>query len=94
MMPIGPAPVMSTSSPRTWKRQGRVHGVAERIEDRLRRRDRWPGSVMPDIGHRQGKIFGEGARPIDADALGVLAQDAGGRPGNCGIGRRRRALRR
>ena len=34
MIPIGPAPVTSTSSPSTWKRKRRVHRVAERIEDR------------------------------------------------------------
>jgi hypothetical protein len=33
MMPMGPAPVISTSSPSTGKRQRRMHRVAEWIED-------------------------------------------------------------
>ena len=32
--PIGPAPVISTSSPSTGNGERRMHGVAERIEDR------------------------------------------------------------
>ena len=49
------------------KRERRVHGVAEGIEDggdflidmRL---------VPPDVAHRQHDIFGEGAGAVDADA--------------------------
>ncbi len=57
------------------ERQGRVDGVAERVEDgghvavdaRV---------VVPDVGHRQRDVLGEGAGTVDADALGVLAQMA------------------
>ena len=34
MMPIGPAPVISTSSPSTGNVERGVHRVAERVEDR------------------------------------------------------------
>ena len=29
---------------------------------------------MPDIGGRDGQVFGKGAVPVDADAAGLLAQ--------------------
>ena len=73
MMPIGPAPVISTSSPEHREGERRVHGVAEGIEDRgdvevdARR-------VLPDVRHRQRDVLGERARAVDADALGVGAE--------------------
>ena len=46
--------------------QGRVDGVAERVEDRRDLGvDAWP--VVPDVGHRQDDVFGEGAVPADAE---------------------------
>ena len=57
------------------ERQGRVHRVAERIEDGLHVAG--DGRVVdPDVGHRQRQVLGERPGPIDADALGVLAQVA------------------
>ena len=53
--------------------QGRVDGVAERVEDRLH----VAGDVRvvdPDVGHRQRQVLGERPGPVDADALGVLAE--------------------
>src|SRR5262249_55638256 len=54
-------------------RQSRVHGIAERIEDRcdvlvdaLR--------VHPYIGHRQREVLGERTRAVDADRFGIGAQ--------------------
>ena len=55
--------------------QGRVHRVAQRIEDR----GDIPvdiGGVVPDVGHRQGEILGKGAWPIDPHALRRLAKMA------------------
>ncbi len=80
--PIGPAPVISTSSPEHGKMQRRVNGVAERIEDRLHvARDRRLNRriVDPDIGHRKREKLGKRARPIHADAAGVLAEMASSR---------------
>src|SRR5262249_44445943 len=52
-----------------------MHRIAERIEDgRHVTVDRWV--VVPDVGHRQYEIFGEGAGPIDADTERVLAEMA------------------
>ena len=53
--------------------EGRVDGVAERVEDRLHvaRDIRVMG---PDVGHRQRQVLGERAGPVDADPLRVLAQ--------------------
>ena len=70
MMPIGPAPVISTSSPRDRERQRRVHGVAERIQQRA-------DLVVDGVGQRhdvergQRQQLGERARQRHADALGV-----------------------
>ena len=75
------------------ERERRVDGVAERVEDRLH----VAGDarvVVPDVGHRQRQVLGERPGAVDADALGVPCRGAGGRPGSCGSGRRRRALRR
>ncbi len=55
------------------ERQGRVDRVAERIEDRLHIA-RNVRIVDPNIGHRHGDVFGEGAGPLHADPLRVLAQ--------------------
>ena len=73
MMPIGPAPVISTSSPSTGNDsavctalpKGSKMAATSRIDC---------GSMPPDIGHRQRDVFGEGARPVHADALGVRAE--------------------
>ena len=73
MIPMGPAPVISTSSPKHGKRERGVDGVAERIED--------GGDVQidvflvtPQVGHRHRDVIGERARPVHADALDVRAQ--------------------
>src|SRR5262249_29779237 len=57
------------------ERQGRVHRVAERVEDRG---DVGvdAGGVVPDVGHRQGDELGERAGAVDADADGVGAEVA------------------
>ena len=73
MMPIGPAPVISTSSPSTGNESavwtalpnGSKIAATSQIDARL---------VVPDVGHRQRDVLGERAGPVDADALGVLAQ--------------------
>src|ERR1051325_4440655 len=50
-----------------------MHGIAKRIENRshiqidIR-------LVMPHIGHRERNVFGESARPIDADPFGIGAR--------------------
>ena len=73
MIPIGPAPVISTSSPEHGERERGVDGVAEGIEDRghvqvdARR-------VLPDVRHGQRDELGERSRAVDADALGVRAE--------------------
>ena len=67
MMPIGPAPVTSTSSPDEVEGERRVHRVAERIEDRAE-------LVVDIVGERHGvegrdlHIVGEGAGDVHADA--------------------------
>ena len=74
-MPIGPAPVIKTSSPSTGKRQRRMHRIAVGVKDR---RDFLvdAGLVLPDVGVRQGNQLRERARTVDAHALGVRAQMA------------------
>jgi hypothetical protein len=53
--------------------QGRMDGVAERVENRLHvARDF--RVVSPDIGHRQRQILSEGAGTVNADTLGVFAE--------------------
>ena len=55
------------------ERERGVHGIAQRIEDACHVEvDARP--VMPDIRHRQGQIFREGAGTIHAHAHGVRAQ--------------------
>jgi hypothetical protein len=50
-----------------------MDGVAERVENcRNLTRDCW--GMPPNIRHRQRDVFGECARPVDADALRVGAQ--------------------
>ena len=56
-----------------WERERGVDGVAEWVEDGGHVAVDL-GIVVPDIGHRQGDVLGESARPIDADAFRVLAQ--------------------
>ena len=73
MIPIGPAPVIKHILAQHVELKGRMHGVAERVEDCLHvARD--VRVVHPDVGHRQRQVFGERAGAIDADALGVLAE--------------------
>ena len=72
-MPIGPAPVISTSSPTRWKRQRRVRRVAEGIEDRRE----IVGDVVGNperVERRDDEELGERALAIDADADRVAAQ--------------------
>ena len=74
MQPIGPAPVMSTSSPTRSKDKRGVHGVAERIETGKHiERNRWDRQCQT-FGVGMETIFGEGARTIHADALCVRAK--------------------
>ena len=55
-----------------------VHGVAVGVENRgdVQVDAR---AVYPDVGHRQGNVLGEGARPIHADARRVGAEVASAR---------------
>ena len=55
--------------------QGRVHRVAERVEDR---RDVSIDRtfVMPHVGHRKRDVLGERARPVHADPLRERAEVA------------------
>ena len=69
MIPIGPAPVMRTSSPRTGKLERGVHGVAERVEDR-RHVEVYPGQVTPHVHGREGNVLRERPGVIDPDPLG------------------------
>ena len=73
MSPIGPAPVMSTSSPSTGKLERGVHGVAERVEDGG---DVGvdPGRMAPHVGRGHRDEVGVPAVAVDADAHGVRAQ--------------------
>ena len=73
MMPMGPAPVMSTSSPTTLKASAVCVALPKRIED--------GGDFIVDggrqleyIARRNGQIFGECARPVHAHARGIAAQ--------------------
>ena len=55
------------------ERQGRMHRVAERIENG--RDVAIDGRIVqPDIGHGQRDVLGKRAGPIHADPLGVLAE--------------------
>ena len=73
MIPIGPAPVISTSSPSTLN--DRAVWTALPSGSKMAATSRsMPLGVMPDVGHRQGDEFGECAGSVDADALRVLAQ--------------------
>ena len=72
---MGPAPVTSTSSPRTGESEGGVDGVAEGVEDGGHfRRD--AGRVLPDVRHGQDDELGEGTIARDADAERVGAEMA------------------
>ena len=61
MMPMGPAPVIRTSSPIRSKRQGGVDGVAEGVEDRA---DLVVDGVGQgdDVEGGQAQVLREGAR--------------------------------
>ena len=94
MQPIGPAPVISTSSPSTSNAERSVHGIAERIEERD---DLASGSCrvgVPDVRHRQGDVFGEAPVRYSRRCRSCARRGGGGRPGNCGTARRRRVPRR
>ena len=73
MMPIGPAPVISTSSPSTsnWSAVCTALPNGSKIAWTSRGMLR---VVDPDVGHRQRQVLGERPGAVDADALGVLAQ--------------------
>ena len=75
---MGPAPVMSTSSPSTVEGEGRVDGVAEWVEagEDFERDVR---VAVPDVLLGDGDVFGERAGPVDADAAGVRAEVAAAR---------------
>ena len=70
MIPIGPAPVINTSSPSTGKDSAvctalpKGSKIAAISFAHIR-------AVLPDVGHRQCNVFGECARPIHADTLTV-----------------------
>ena len=72
MHPIGPAPVMSTSSP-TRSNESAVW-TALPNGSKIDSTSRGMFGRQPDIGHREGQELGEAARAIDADALRVLAK--------------------
>jgi hypothetical protein len=73
MIPMGPAPVMSTSLTQNRKGKRRVCRIAERIENRGDfHRDFRIG--MPDIGDRNRKVFGVRAGTVDAHTAGFVAQ--------------------
>src|ERR1700733_2807278 len=55
------------------ERERGVNRIAERIEDSRNVRSHM-GAVAPDIAHRYRDVFGEGAGPIDANALRVGTQ--------------------
>ena len=67
MMPIGPAPVISTSSPTRSKASAVWTALPKRIEDRAE-------LVVDVVGQRHdvergnAQVFGEGAGNVDADA--------------------------
>ena len=73
MMPIGPAPVISTSSPSTSNESAVCTALPNGSKIAATSRSIAVG-VMPDVGHRQGDVLGERARAVHADALGVLAE--------------------
>ena len=73
MMPIGPAPVTSTSSPTRSKESAVCTALPKRVEDR---RD-LVGDVVGDrhdVALGNAEILGEGARPVHADAQRVAAE--------------------
>ena len=70
MMPIGPAPVISTSSPTRSIGECGVDGIAEGIEDGADLVVDLVGQMDGIEGRESCTIFGEGARHVDADALG------------------------
>ena len=69
MIPIGPAPVMRTSSPST----GKVSAVCTALPNGSkigRHVEVDAGQVTPHVHGRQGDVLGESAREIDPDTLG------------------------
>ena len=75
MQPIGPAPVISTSSPSTgnWSAVWTAFPNGSKIAATSAS---MPSAVVPDVRHRQRDQLGERARPVDADAARVRAQVA------------------
>ena len=57
------------------KLKGRMHGIAERIKDRLYVSFDL-GIVDPNVGHWQRDIFCKGSRAVHSNALGVFAKVA------------------
>ena len=74
-MPIGPAPVISTSSPSTGKLSAVWTALPKGSKMAATSRS-MPGVMLPDVGHRQGDVFGERAVAVDADALRMRAEVA------------------
>ena len=76
MMPIGPAPVISTSSPSTSNDSAVWTALPKDRRSPARRGgiDVLRSSCTQTLVMRQRQILGERAGAIDADALGVLAE--------------------
>ena len=73
MAPMGPAPVISTSSPSRSYLQGSVYRVAKGVEQgRHIQVDAF--GVLPYIGHGQGQVLGEGPGTVNTDAAGKGTQ--------------------
>ena len=87
-MPIGPAPVISTSSPTRLNGQCHVRRVAERIEDR--------GDVVSDrvaelerVEGRDHEVLGEAALAVQRRRLrGIAAEVAAAGPAVAAISRK------
>ena len=86
MRPIGPAPTDEHVLAEDRERERGVDRVAERVEDR--------GDVLvdarpvvPDVGHRQDDVLGEGAVALDAEPDRCWRTGAGARPGSGGTAR-------
>ena len=87
MIPIGPAPVMSTSSPSTRKLSAECTALPN--GSKIAATSGSIGArVPPDVGRRHDDVLGEAAVTVDADADGVGAQLAAPRQAACGSVRR------
>ena len=91
--PIGPAPVISTSSPTS----GNVNAVCTALPNGSKiapRSGSSAGVVHPHVALWQHDVLGERPVAIDADARRCGCTGAAGRPGSCGRYRRRCGPRR